>query len=144
ARLDEDARGFGVVNDRLQRAGRTSLARRTRPAVGDHVRPPGGIGVLPAQVGRRDEELEALGIGGRTPGPLVHVAAPDPLRTRSDTDLVPGAVVADRRAGRVTPVTVVVARRDGVCSAAAAAAVDRVVPVVVVVDGGAVPAAVVA
>ena len=40
------------------------------------------------EVRRRHEELEALGVGRRRSVPLIHVPAADPLRSRSDADLV--------------------------------------------------------
>ena len=108
--LDEDAGRLGVVDDRLQLvASGAALAGRATPAIVHHVRPQGRVGVLAVQVGGRDEELEALGVGGGRAVALVHVAAADPLRAGGHADLVARAVVARRRAGGVRAVAVVVA-----------------------------------
>ena len=117
--------------------------RRAVPAVVHHVRPQRRVRVLVVEIRRRHEELEALRVGRRGAVALVHVPAADPLRARRDADLVPGAVVSDRRSRRVRAVRVVVAGHRAVRAADAAARVDRVVPVVVVVGRGAVPAPVV-
>jgi hypothetical protein len=56
--------------------------------------PKSGIGILAVQVSGRDEELEALGVGGRSAVALIHIAAADPLRPGGYSDLVARAVVA--------------------------------------------------
>ena len=127
------------------RCGRATFARRAGPAVVHHVRPERRIRVLPLEVRRGHEELEALGVGRRHSVPLIHVPAADPLRSRCDADLVHAgiAVVTRGRAGRVGSVRVVVAGRLRVRPADSAAGVNRVPPVVVVVRVRAVPASVV-
>ena len=124
---------------------RAPLARRAAPAVVHHVRPERRIRVTTREVRRRHEELEALGIGRRRSVPLIHVPAADPLRSRSDADLVRArtAVVTRGRARRVRSVRVVVAGRLRVRPADPAARVNRVPPVVVVVRVRPVPASVV-
>jgi hypothetical protein len=112
------------------------------------VRPLRRIRVLAVEIGRSDEELEALRVRLGAADALVHVVAADPLRARSDTDLVPGSVVADRGPGRVRPMTVVVTRGHRaeparIRAVAVDVRVDRVVPVEVVVGARPVPATVV-
>ena len=143
--LDEDAGGGRVLDDRLQRRRCATFARRTGPAVVHHVRPKRRIRVLPLEVRRGHEELEALGVCRRRSVPLIHVPAADPLGSRSDADLVDAgiAVVTRGRAGRVGAVEVVVARLLVVRRTDSAAGVNGVPPVVVVVRARAVPAAVV-
>ncbi len=102
--LDEDAGGLCVLDDRLERGRRTAFARRTRPAVVHHVRAERRVGVLTLEVGRCDEELEALRVGRRGAVPLIHVPAADPLRARRDTDLVTRSVVTGGGARRVRSV----------------------------------------
>ena len=76
-----------------------------------------GSGLFADEVGRRDEPLEALGVGRGRAVALVHVAAADPLGAGRDADLVAGAVVTRSRTGGVGAVAVVVARHDGVGTA---------------------------
>ena len=73
---------------------------------------------------------------------LIHISAADPFRAGRNADLITGAVVANRSAGRVGAVAVIVARRHRVRAAGAAAGVNRVVPVVVVIGDDAIPAAI--
>jgi hypothetical protein len=58
------------------------------------VRAQGGVRILAVQVSGSDEELEALGVGGRGAVALVHIAAADPLRPGGHSDLVARPVVA--------------------------------------------------
>src|SRR6185436_10210369 len=93
------------------------LAReRTAPAVVHDVRPLRRVRRRAVEPGGREEELEALHVGGGPTVAGVHVAAADPLGGGCDADLVQAGadtgarVVADRRPGGVGAVTVVVAR----------------------------------
>lgn len=93
--LDEDTRGLSVVDDRLQLApSGAALAGRATPTVIHNVGPKSGIGILAVQISGRDEELEALAVGGRGADAYVHVAAADPLRPGGYSDLVARPVVA--------------------------------------------------
>jgi hypothetical protein len=107
--LDKDAARLCVLDDRPQRVCCAAFARTAAPAVVHHMRPPRRVRVLAGEVGRSDEELEALGVARRSAGPLIHVPAPDPLGTGGDADLVAHAVVSRGRPGRVGAVAVVVA-----------------------------------
>ena len=94
--FDEDACGLGVLNDRLA----TVPERRSPrwPGSPSCCSSRGGAGRgwdSAVQVGGGDEELEALGVGGRGAVALVHVAAADPLRAGGHADLVARAVVAE-------------------------------------------------
>ena len=124
-------------------SGAQPSARRALPAVVHHVRPHRRVGVLPVEVRRRDEELEALRVRRRGTDALVHVAAADPLRARGDADLV-----APSRRRRSTSRSCGCRGRcrrtaPGGSARTSRLRVDRVPPVVVVVGRDAVPAAVV-
>ena len=100
------------------------------------------IRVHSAQIGRRNHELKALDVSRRSAIPLVHVSAGHPFCAGRDPDLVARAVVAHGGAGRVRPMTIIVARSICIGAAHAPARVDRVVPVVIMIRGDAVPAAI--
>lgn len=145
-RDDQDPRAAHGGDSRLQRVPRAALRRRAAPRIVDHVRRQLGSRVLAGEVGRREEELEALEVAGRHAVAEVHVAAGDPARFGRDTDLV-GPVPADDGPHRVGAVVVVVARRRARIAARvdvgqADVGMDRVPPVVVVARRDPVPAAV--
>jgi hypothetical protein len=103
----------------------------------------GRIRVVAGLVGGSDEELKALGVARRRAGVAIHIAATDPAGAGRNANLIPVAVVARGRAGRVGTVPEIVTRRGGVIAARIAnRIVDRVMPVVIVVGGAAVPTAV--
>ncbi len=134
----DDSGGADVLHDGQENVGvGAALARRAAPRVVDDVGRPAGVGILVVEIGGGEEELIALGVGGRSAHALVHVAAADPLRRRRHPDLVAEPVVADDGAHGVGAVAVVVAGYGRVGAAAPAARVDGVVPVVVVVAGAA-------
>src|SRR5262249_12940068 len=92
---------------------------------------------------RRQEPLHALDVPGRCAVALIHVAAPDPLRAGCHPDLVTRAVIADRSAGSMTAVEVIIARLLRIVAARiAGAVVDGIVPVVVVISVDSIPTAV--
>lgn len=93
---------------------------------------------------RRQEPLHALDVPGRRAVALVHVAAPDPLRAGCHPDLVTRAVIADRRAGSMTAVEVIIARLLRIVAARiASAVVNGIVPVIIVIGVDSVPTSVV-
>ena len=100
------------------------------------------ISVVPGQIRRRNHELEALGVGGRSASTDIHVPATDPFSAGRDPDLVARTVVANRRACRVGAVTVIVAGRHCVGAAGTTAAVNSVVPIEVMIGVEAVPTAI--
>ena len=81
--------------------GGAALAGRAAPTIVYDVGAQRGVGVVAAEVGGRDEELEALGVSRGSAVALVHVAAADPLGAGGHADLVARAIVAGGRAGGV-------------------------------------------
>ncbi len=92
---------------------------------------------------RRKEKFHALDVPGRCAIVLVHVAATDPLGAGPYSDLIAGAIIADRCANSVSAVTQVVAGLRRIVTAGIAdAVVDGVMPVVTMVGCCSVPTAV--
>src|SRR5438045_7574671 len=101
------------------------------------MRPQRRICVVPSEVGRRNHELKAFGIGGGHAITLVHISASNPLGAGSYPHLISSTVVAHSSPGRMRAVAKVVARRLCIRTACATAGVNGVVPVKVVVGRGA-------
>src|SRR5438477_2705407 len=100
------------------------------------------VRVVSSQIGRCNHELKALRVGGGRAVTLIHVAAANPFRTRSDPNLIAGAVIPNCRACRVGAVTIIVTRLQCIWATRAAARMDSVMPVEVVVSANTIPAAI--
>ena len=97
------------------------------------------IRVVSGQIGRRNHELKTLCVTGGRPEALIHVAATDPLGSRSDPDLVPRPVVSHDCASRVSPMPTIVTGLLRVGSANTAAGMNGVVPVEIVICDDSIP-----
>ena len=133
-----------VVDHIKERIPIAAFIGRAVPGVVDHVRCQVWVWIIAVQIGGGDEPLEALAVCGGCTVTLVHVAASNPARSGSHTDLLPGAIIAYHGSHCVCAVPVIVTGFQRVGFAYFISTVDGVVPVIVVVSRGSIPTAVLA
>src|SRR5262249_55728864 len=122
----------------------TAFGRQANPGVTGDIRCLGRIALATTDRVGRKEPFHTLDISGRCAVTLVHVAAADPFRAGSHSNLITHAVVTYYSAHGVATMATVIARERRIVMAWVANAVmDGVVPVVIVICVLSVPATVV-
>ncbi len=142
-KCDKDPRRLRVVDYCFEfRSRGAAFAGRAAPGIVQNMRAKRRVRVVAREIGRRDHELETLRISSWRSVADVHIAAADPLCTRSYSDLISGAIIANDRPDCVSSVAIIIARSGRIRTANSAAGIDRVKPIVIMVRRRSVPAAI--
>jgi hypothetical protein len=95
----------------LQRVGRTTFRTRATPGVNRNIRCLGRVRVAAPDPGGSQKPLHALDVTSRCAIALIHIAATNPFCAGGHPDLVASAVIADRGAGGMRAVEVIITRK---------------------------------